>query len=208
MDIIPDMLGEAEFSVMKDSDYLVLSGVLDDTLAKYIKDYTKNPNANPAIVESIKRNLSDVIDSLTFHFELQEMGILDLVASLTPETLLVTNADFQDIRVKLKFLEDNYHKLRMVIPARTKAAYSDFCTMLSTLLVREHEQGIEPTYINIKQRLESNKYVFYVPNAKEHTTGCNIINSRKRNWTMCLRGLEFDAHCKEHNVNVFKRRIF
>lgn len=208
MDIFPNLIGEAEFALFTEQDYLALSGVLNDTLAKYIKDYIENPEANPEVVSAIVSNIGHLVDSLTFHYVLIDKGIIELIGKLSPETLVSSNADFDTIKEKLKFLEDNIGKLRVTITARSKAAYDSFRTSISGVLARQKEAGIEPSYPNLLERIEGNKFAFYVPNDKGHPTGTAVVNSRRRVWVMCLRGLEYKEYCDNHGINYIKRRLF
>lgn len=208
MDIIPQILTEREFSEFSWEDYRALQNVLDDTLSKYIKDYISNPEADATIVEAITTYLGPTIESLTFHYDLQERGILDLVSKLSPENLLTTNLDLNDIYAKLSYLEQNVDKLRTMIPGRTKESFNDFLEAIKGVVRRMADKGLQPTYPDVIKRIENNKFIFYVPNDKGHRTGSNVINSRRRQWTMCLRGIEFTKYCEEHNYNYFQRRAF
>jgi hypothetical protein len=208
MDIFPNLLGDAEFRNFTQQDYAVLSGVLNDTLAKYLSDYIKNPEADPKVVQDIKDNLNDYIESLTFHFILRENGTLDLIGKISPETILSSGADLNDIYTKLKYLEDNISKLRTFIPPRTKTNYTDFVQMISRVVGTMIANNQQPTYPDIMQRIGSNKFVFYIPGDSGHNTGTGIVNSRRRQWTMCLRGLEYKKYCDDNGINLFRRRVF
>ena len=208
MIVFPDLLGDIELAEFNESDYSALGCVLDSTLAKHLKRYMENPEANQLVVENLRKYLGDTIESYTLHYVLRDKGILELITKLTPETLLTTGADYTYIKEQLKFLEDNKYKLLVEIPARSKTAYESFLSTIRGVLSRMHEKGVKPTYDNILQRIEVNKYVFYVPSAKSKPTGCNIVNSRSRQWTTCLRGLEFKEYCDSRGINYLQRRSF
>lgn len=208
MDIFPNLLGEAEFRYFTETDYACLGDILNDSLAKYLKDYMASPDADKDIVQAISTNIGDLVDGLTFHYTLMDMGIIDLIGRLTPETLITSGADYADIYSKLKYLEDNIGKLRTTIPARSKTAYSQFILAISGVLHRMKLDGTNPTYPNISERIESNKFVFYVPNDKGHNTGTGIVNSHRRQWVMCLRGLEYKNYCDSNGLNYIVRRLF
>ena len=208
MDIFPELIGEKEFEYFNAATYTALSEILNDTLAKYLKDYITNPAANVEIVSDIQKYLGEQVESLTFHYVLQDRGIIDLVGHLTPETLIKSDVNREEIKNQLLFLESNINKLRTVIPARTKKAYEAFMSCLSGTLETMRSEGIQPTYPNIIKRIESNKFVFYTPNDKGHTTGSNIINSRRKQWIMCLRGLQYTEYCDANGINYLKRRVF
>ncbi len=208
MVIFPEVLGETEFSMFQQKEFEALSLVLDDTLAKYIKTYMENPEANPDTVESVKKNIGDLVTDLTLHQVLQERGITTLLASLSPESMLTSGADLKDIKEKLTFLEENVDRVRTVIMPRPKVAFEAFRSAMVSLCSRMKSEGVTPTFENIIARIDSNRFMFYVPNDKGHTTGVNIINSRRRYWTMCLRGLEYHEYCEQHGIDYIRRRVF
>lgn len=208
MVIFPEILGEAELSMFNQNDFQALVLVLDDTLAKYLKDYIENPEADNTVVQLVKDNIGDTITSLTLHQVLYDKGMITLLSSLSPESMLYSGADLQDIKEKLEFLEENVDKVRTIINPRPKYAYESFLTSMKSLTIRMREAGVTPTFDKLVERIQSNKFMFYVPNDKGHSTGVNIINSKRRIWTMCLRGLEYDEYCKEHNLDYIKRRVF
>ena len=208
MDILPNLLGEAEFRFFTEQDYLALSDILDDSLALWIKRYVENPDADAKVVEDIREHMWSLVESLTFHFKLQEMGMVELIRGLSPENIVQSGIDEESVIKKLKFLEDNIGKLRTVISPRTKTMYENFIASIKGVLSRMSLEGATPTYPDIIKRIESNKFVFYVPNDKGHNTGMNLINSRKKAWTMCLRGLEYKQYCDNAGINYIVRRLF
>lgn len=209
MDVFPDLIGEAEFMFFNDATYSALEGVMDDLVASYLDTYCKDPNANPDIVNSIQEHLGTQIKSLIFHLVLKDKGIVDLITHLSPETVLqLESDDLNNIYDKLKYLNDNINYLMPSIPGRTKEAWSTFYDEFCHVLMRQRSAGVSPTYPNIKERLEANKFVFYVPNSKGHSTYTGIVNSKRRQWTMCLHGIEYDRYCAEHNIQENQRRAF
>lgn len=208
MDVFPGLIGETEFANFIPEDYVALGYVLDDVLAKYLRDYISNSDADDEIVSNISKYIGPVIESLTFHYTLKEMGITDMISRLSPENLISANVDHKDIQEKLKFLEDNIHKLRTVIDSRSKTQFENFMSAMRALDARMRSQGITPTYYNWIDGIISNKFLFYVPNDKGHTTGTGVITSRRRQWTMCLRGLEFKEYCDAKNIPYITRRAF
>lgn len=208
MDIIPNILGETEFREFTKSDYVILCGILDDQLAKYIKTYTENPEADQELVQVIKENLSETLDSLTLHFVLKEKGIIDLVDKLSPEALLLPSTDLNEIKESLTFLKENENKLRYSITPRTKAQFEEFSDMIDTVLRRLQSKGITPSYPNIPKKIQSNKFLFYIPNDKGHTTSCNVISSKSKQWNQCLKGIQFIDYCNQNNISPVDRRAF
>lgn len=208
MDVFPALLGENELRFFTDEDFVNLGRVLNDSLAQYIKDYIYNDSADPEVVKTIVEKLGPTIESLTFHYVIKDLGIVDLISKIIPETLLSSDINLTKIRSDLTFLESHMDQLRIHIQPRTKDDYKDFLGTISKVLARQRAAGVTPTYPNIRQRIETNSYVFYIPSAKPTSTGCSIVNSRYRSWIACLRGLEYNDYCNDNGIDYFKRRVF
>jgi len=208
MDIFPKLLGETEFRNFTENDYAALANVLDDVTANYILAYKSKENADPAIVADIDQYLGEKIRALTFHLELKNSGVLDLVNGLSPESLAMSQVDLDDLIERLSFLEENQDSIRSTIPGRNSADCSRFIGAVSSTVARIVMSGGTPTYPDIPRRLEANRFLFYSPGEKEHYTGVGILNSKKRQWTLTLNGARWLKYCSEHNVPFEKRSAF
>lgn len=208
MTIIPGLLTDKEFAYFKPEDYAALGKLLNDVLASYLRAYVDNPKADSYVADCIQQFLGSLIESLTFHNILLEKGIIDLVAYITPEALIGENIDTKDAYEKLKFLEDNITKLRMSIPVRKREDWEDFRQCMIIVVSRMRDAGVSPSHPDLISLLDSNKFIFYKPNERPHSTKSGIISSKRRQWTMCLRGIEFLNHCNEKNIPVLSRRVF
>lgn len=208
MDLIPSLLGEAEFREFTPSDYVTFETIIDDNIAKFIRDYMRNPEADKALVQAIQDNIGDTVTSYTMHFEMIERGIIDMLDRLTPESLLAPDCDLDTLEDKLTYLNDNYNKIKFEIEPRTKDDYSEFLDMMKNLIRRMIARGIQPTYPDIIKRIESNKFVFYIPNDKGHPTGCNTIIRRMNQWKACLSGVKYLKYCNERNIGYVARSNF
>lgn len=208
MDVINNILGEKELSYFNSDDFGNFLGVMDDNVARQVKRYLNSPEADQNIVDYAKKYIGDRVESLTMHFTLQEMGITQLLSKLSPEVLLSSEADIDDIYDKLKFLEQNVDKLLVTIPARPKSAFEQFKTSVQNVIIRMGQAGEAPTYPEIPERIAANMVLFYKPNDKGHSTGAGIVNSRRNSWLQCLRGIEYTKYCDEHGVNAVDRRAF
>lgn len=208
MDVFPEVLGEKEFSYFPSTTYYHLSNVLNDSLAKQLKAYMANPDANQAVVSHIKENLGDTIESLTMHFTLQEKGIPELIQKLTPDTLLTSGIDLDEVIEKLTFLEDNYSKVLTSIPSRTKDQWLNFRRDVNEALGHIYGCGEQPTYPNIMERLDANSFMFYTPNEKPHGTKVSIINLKKRQWMLALKGARYAKRCDAEGIPYLDRRKF
>lgn len=208
MEIIPGILGEAEFAYFNENDYGNLRGVLNTALAGHLKSYLNTPNANPKVVADINKYLGDEIVGLTMHKVMQEKGITDMVTSLSPETLLTVIEEKPEIREQLTYLAENFDKLRVTIKPATKADYERFESSVLSVLQRMSADGIVPTFPDIRLRLDANKFIFYKSNGKLQSTGVGILNAKHQQWRLCLNGLLFKEYCDEKNINYVARRVF
>lgn len=208
MDIFPKLLGETEFKNFTEEDYVKLADVLDDVTSGYIVKYIRDPNADPVLVEEINKNLGDKLHLLTFHIELKNSGILELVNGLSPESLAMSQVDLDELIERLSFLEKNQDSIRSSIPGRTSAACARFESAISMVIHRILMNGGTPTYPDIPKRLAANRFLFYSPGEKEHYTGVGILNSKKRQWTLTLNGARWLKYCNDNNVPYEKRSAF
>ena len=215
MVIFPEILGEAELAEFTERDFEALKRVLDPTLARHLSRYATNPESDVTVVSNVIKYLGSTIESYTLHYTLREKGILDLIVKLTPETLLGSpdnafsnSMDYSTIKEQLTFLDNNKHKMLMEFPIRTRDAYEDFLASVTRVTTEMRAKGKATTFADIPKRIQVNKAVFYVPNAKSISTGCGIINSRRRQWITCLRGLEFKEYCDSKGLNYVQRRNF
>lgn len=208
MDIFPKLLGETEFKNFTEEDYEKLADVLDDVTANYIVKYMKEPNADADIVSAIQKNLGDKLHTLTFHIELKNSGILDLVNSLSPESLAISQIDLDELIDRLSFLEKNQDSIRSSIPGRTSAACAKFESAMHSVVTRIIVSGGTPTYPDIPKRLAANRFLFYSPGEKEHYTGVGVLNSKKRQWTLTLNGARWLKYCNDNNIPFEKRSAF
>lgn len=208
MDVLPGLLGDKEFSYFTPTDYMALKGVLNDTLASHIKDYTNSPMANPSVVSSIQQFLGPTIESLTFHEVLIERGIPELIQSTMPQHLATSGIDLDELLDKLTFLEENEDKLLTTIPARSKEDWKTFLSAMSKVESRMRSSGDKPTYTEWIKRIEANSRVFYAPREKERETGNRVFSTRKRQWMTTLRGAQYIKRCEEENIPYHERRKF
>lgn len=208
MDIFPKLIGEKEFLNFTDEDYAALSAVLDDVTAKYICDYCDNPNADKALVEKIRSHMQETLTSLTFHIELKNNGTVELVKSLSPESLPYADVDLNELIAKLSYLEANQDNIKSTIPGRTREAYERFVASMDMLVSRMKMDGIIPTYPDMVKRIQANKFLFYQSGEKEHTTGIGILNNKKRQWILALNGARWIQYCTEKGLSHSQRSAF
>lgn len=208
MDIIPGVLGEAEFSLFTEATYGAFYKVMNFAIAKYLKRYLNEPDADAKIKADIQKYLGDVIVGMTMHDEMIQMGIPELVTTLSPATLLSVAATNPDIKDKLEYLYDNYNKLRVTIQPTTKEDFENFEAEIDTLLMCMQASGVATTYPNMAERFKANRFIFYKPNGKVMNTGVGILNSKHSQWMICLKGLRFKEYCDAKDIDYLKRRAF
>lgn len=208
MDIFPNLLGETEFKNFTESEYAALAEVLDDVTANYIVKYKTDPAADATIVSDINKYLGEKLHAMTFHLELKENGILDLVNSLSPESLAISQVDLDELIERLSYLEQNQDSIRSTLPGRSSQDCAVFESAVRRTIDRIKAAGGTPTYPDIPKRIAANRFLFYTPGEKEHYTGVGILNSRKRQWTLTLNGARWLKYCADHNVPFEKRGAF
>lgn len=208
MDIFPKLLGETEFRNFTESDYAALANVLDDVTANYIVKYMKSVGADESIVADIDKYLGQKLHALTFHIELKNSGVLDLVNGLSPESLAVSQVNLDELIERLSFLEENQDSIRSTIPGRTSRDCAAFESAVSRVVSRIVTEGGTPTYPDIPKRMAANKFLFYSPGEKEHYTGVGVLNSKKRQWTLALNGARWLKYCSDNNIPFEKRSAF
>lgn len=208
MDIFPQLIGEKEFRYFTSDDYGALHGVLDEVTAKYLLDYLNNPAGEATVKADIERYLRPSIDSLTFHIKLKEEGYVELVNSLNPESLALSDVDLDDLIKKLSFLEANVSKIKSTIPARTSQAYKNFFAAMTGVSNRMVMSGISLTYADMLDRISANKFLFYTTGEKDHATGVGILNSKRRQWMIALKGANWLKYCKARGITVAERSKF
>lgn len=209
MDPIPEIIGEAEFRNFTKETYAALAKVMDDVIASYLLDYCNAPDADASIKSDIENYLGDLLKQFTFHLLLHEKGIIDMITTLSPETVLTLSKDeIAKIKSNLTYLNDNLDLLMSSIKGRTNAEWQEFKKAYVNVLNHMRLSNLDTTYDDMLNRIEANKFIFYVPNSKGHSTRTGAVYSKKRQWLVCLRGIEFDEYCKQHGITEAMRRMF
>lgn len=211
MDVINGLLSESEFRLFSAEDYQALQNLLDDSLASQILAYVSGTGQDPFVLDNIKCFLLPIVESLTFPAKLHEEGYVEMVAKLSPQVLVSTVQDpeyLKDVHKKLRFLEANYDKVTSRTPTRTRSDYTEFITRMGTLVSKAFVQNVELTYPDLVQRIEANRFVFYSPQDKGHSTLLGNITRKHRECTLCLRGLDYKEYCDSKGIPANLRRLF
>ena len=216
MYIFPDLLEESLIKHFNSDDFAALSTVLDDVLANYIKQYMANPAADSNVVKLLEENIGDIIKRLTFHLDLEQRGIVELVKGLTPASLS-TGIDLHEVVEKLSYLENNFDSIITYIPVRKKNDFFHFASAMHAALMRmekdykEHNRVFDSIYEKAMigvNNLENHQFIFVAPHEKSRPNGLSPLVSRKRMWVMSLRGAEFQLECNAHSIPIHIRRNF
>lgn len=211
MDIVKGLLSETEFRLFKAEDYYALECLLDDSLANQLLTYINSTGQDPFVLDNIKCFLLPTIESLTFPLKLHSEGYVEMISKLSPQVVVSTTQDpeyLKKLHGQLRFLEANFDKITARTPARTRSDYDNFLRRMTNLVGRAMSEGIELTYPNLVQRIEANKFVFYSPQDKGHSTMLGNITRRRREWILCLRGLDYKEYCDTKGVPNNLRRVF
>lgn len=211
MDVVKGLLSENEFRLFKSEDYTALENLLDDSLANQILNYINGEGQDPYVLDSIKCFLMPTIETLTFPLKLHSEGYVDMISKLSPQVIVSTTQDpeyIKKLHSQLRFLEANFEKITARTPARSRADYDKFLGRMQALVTRSMCENQELTYPNLIQRIEANKFVFYSPQDKGHSTMLGNITRRRREWTLCLRGLDYKEYCDASGIPANLRRVF
>lgn len=208
MDIFPSLLSDDCIKFFEPRDFVALGGVLNDYLAEYIKNYIMSDDGDAEVKAILIEHLGALVESLTFHYTIKNLGIIELINNIIPETILKAEVDLTAIQSHLKFIEDRQGMLRTFIPPRKRDKYDAFYNSIRCVLGRMQQAGVTPKYRDMLLRIESNKSTFYTPNDKGHSTGCGVVNSKYRQWVTCLRGLEYKQYCDNKKMDYISRRLF
>lgn len=208
MDIIPGLLTENEFRYFTARTYEALLNVTDDVIASYLLEYLENQNADKKILEMMEACCGSTVRSLTFHRIIRERGILETISKLSPEAVAMSGEDYSEVYKQLKFLEDNRRLLLSRVPKRSLEDFQTFQLEVTLLIDRMSRAGVVPTYSDVLQRLDSNRFLFYTPTDKGHSTYASIVTTRENTWVMVLRGIEYRNYCDEHSVEMSRRAVF
>lgn len=216
MYIFPDILEENLVKYFTSDDFGSLAAVLDDILATYIKQYMNDPKANQEIVNLLNENIGDTVKRLTFHLDLEQRGVVELVRGLTPASLS-TGIDLHEVVEKLSYLEAHFDSIITYIPVRKKDDFFHFKSAMHAALLRmevdyrERNKPFDSIFTdatNGVDNIENHQFIFVAPHEKSRPNGLSPLVSRKRMWIMSLRGAEFQLECNTRNIPVHIRRNF
>lgn len=208
MDVIPELIEEAIIAEFSPADFENFSRVMNKALALELSEYMKNPEADSYVVDKISNFLGSTIELFTLDHIMEERGIYKLVQSLVPQNLASANVDLDKLIEELSFLEENASKLMLKLPTRSKHDWEAFYLSVKNAISAVLTKGGELERSNTLAILEANKFVFYVPLAKDVVTSAGIISKRNRQWNLSLKGAKFLKYCNEHNIGILDRRSF
>ena len=208
IDVFPNLIGEDIFKYFDYNDYLNLSNVLDDICAKILRDYMANSEADPEIVDYLKSYCNDKIQALTLHLDLRERGITDMVANLSPDTILHSTVPLEKIIDDLTYIMDNEGSITVTLPRRGNEEFQNWYKSLTKAQTLAKANGEHLMHPDMLQKISKNKYIFYTPNNVTIPTGAKIFRTRKRQWFTCLRGAQYIQKCNELGLSTLDRRLF
>lgn len=207
IEIIPGVLYDSDFRFFDEQTYSAMYYVLDDVLCNHLATYTENPNADAAIVENINKYYGKIIQSYQLPRKLKEMGILDLVYNLTPQSLLNLDIDIDNVIEKIGYLYDKSKDIVVTYGVRKREHYDNLCAALTAVARRKRDAGCYDNPEMLKA-VTDNSFLFYTAHERLRSTGLSAINDRRRSWLVSLRGAQFLKYCNEHNIPTNERRAF
>lgn len=191
MNVIYDVITEDTLQYFNADVYGHLTKLVNDVISIQVQHYLKQPNANPKIRADVEKYLGPLTSSYVFHKELAERGILDMLRTLAPETILYNSPEYlKDVREKLQFLRDNQHRVRTILPARSLQDWNAFAVMLQDV-------GVP---FEMYDYIVNNRHIFYTPKEKERRLPSAYVISVQSRWNMALNAILYDDYCKSAGV--------
>lgn len=222
--LISKLIELGEILCMEKEDAIAVAGVMSESIGIEILNFFKKydelgiENDNNEIANILKEKRKMLYDTLylkasryTFHLEVQERGLFDVVKRLNPETLFLVTED------KAKTIEDLewlISKEQMWIPAleaRTKDAYDLFCARMD--IVTQKAKSLRVTLnVNVCKDvwkvLDRNASYFYKINEKKRFTGMHIIINNVSLIEQAINGLKYAVICEKSDMDDFTKRQF
>ena len=208
MVIIPAIMGEAELSLFTPEDFKVFKKLLNAPLCKYLKEYMESADANPDVVARLKEEVGPIVESYTLQYEFVPDGTVEMVNTLIPQNIVKSDGTLNTLIERLSKLKDREHLLVATIPARNSKDYKDFLVIVNSVLLKQSQLGITPTFPDVMKRLKANSYVFYTQHEKPQATGLGALIRQRNKWLISLRGAQYTKYCDENNISIEKRGFF
>lgn len=191
MNIIGNVLDEQFFVEASDTCLERLALLVDDALAKRLKDYLKKVPSGVA-ADRIQEHLFEAIKLNTFHLELLEMNYVKNVKRLMLPTLLDRRTDLDEILEELLFLQHNMPYIVNYCKVRNEEDYDEFYESLPS---------------DYKEVVEQNKIMFYSRNERERRTGVGIIRDKRHVIDIAIKGIEYRKYMTSIGVDLNSYKV-
>lgn len=196
MDVLKNILSEADVMYMSDATLISLGKLVDDKLAKRLKKYLDDSEGYYGVKNRIKELIGATIETALFHEVALERGIVDLVSKINLETLAFASIDIDKYIEELIWLKEHKSFIKSYIEPRRKTDFDDFVRGLRELEVPDEV----PHYKDVVKRVTANSMVFYSRNERPRATRIGILITMSDTWEMALKGLQYLQFCNKKGI--------
>ena len=177
MDVLPGALPEEFFRVASDDCLQALVPLVDIGIARKLKEYCANPEANVGITAIIERHFGPAIKHATFHQTLHDSGVVESLRTLNMDAIstLVDLAAIDKMIETFEVFRTNRAYIHSRLQPRSKEDFEYFKSLCPEQFLRG---------INV------NRDYFYYPHAKEINTGLGSIISKEKEIDIAYKGLQ------------------
>lgn len=222
--LISKLIELGEIMCMEKEDALAVAGIMSESIGLEVLHFFKKydelgiENDNNEIANTLKEKKQMLYDTLylkacryTFHLEVQERGLFDVVKRLNPETLFLVTDDKQKTIEGLEWLLSKEQMWIPALEARTKDAFEVFeCSMIKVCQrarTLKFTLGVN-TCKDVEKVLDRNASYFYKLNEKKRFTGMHIIINNISLIEQAINGLKYAVICEKSDIDDFTKRQF
>lgn len=208
MNIIEGFLAEEDVSTMSDALILSFGKMCNDILAEMFRKYIESDEADPTVKKRINDLIGDIVYKNTFHYDVINKGVRDIILGINLETLPKTETDYNLLLETFDYVEENKGKMLSTIDPRSRTNYKEFVDNAKEWDDTCIRKGITPVYPNLSRRIAANKRVFYSPNEKPISTRLHGVLKKTKECVIAKQGILYMKYCEENNIQGWRRREF
>lgn len=208
MNIIEGFLAEEDVSTMSDALILSFGKMCNDILAEMFRKYIESDEADPTVKKRINDLIGDIVYKNTFHYDVINKGVRDIILGINLETLPKTETDYNLLLETFDYVEENKDKMLSTIDPRSRTNYKEFVDNAKEWDDTCIRKGITPVYPNLSRRIAANKRVFYSPNEKPISTRLHGVLKKTKECVIAKQGILYMKYCEENNIQGWRRREF
>lgn len=208
MNIIEGFLAEEDVSTMSDALILSFGKMCNDILAEMFRKYIESDEADSKVKKRINDLIGDIVYKNTFHYDVINKGVRDIILGINLETLPKTETDYNLLLETFDYVEENKGKMLSTIDPRSRTNYKEFVDNAKEWDNTCIHKGITPVYPNLSRRIAANKRVFYSPNEKPISTRLHGVLKKTKECIIAKQGILYMKYCEENNIQGWRRREF